>query len=235
MVEVSQKFKDLSRENGRHVYCRIEVGGEVFLDDRLLEFTFDDVTHPDWFTLGTTCANRFHFSARFSGELEVGAEVRPYISFDNEEWCPLGIFYISRRYVRGNTISITSYYKMYSLDIEYRYDGAKSGYVKVTTAFGFANYYDVNDLDCGRICMMLCAMMVNGRPKRLLTDKKPREKPRSCLQNKIGNAEGEQLTTKYKLNKESRFHKSTRKVTSNTFLCSPSVCIHKEKQQWITQ
>lgn len=123
MVEVSQKFKDLSRENGRHVYCRIEAGDEVFLDDRLLEFTFDDVTHPDWFTLGTTCANRFHFKARFSGELEVGAEVRPYISFDNEEWCPLGIFYISRRYVRGDTISITAYDKMYSLDIEYRYDG----------------------------------------------------------------------------------------------------------------
>lgn len=55
--------------------------------------------------------------------------------------------------------------------VEYRYDGSNSGYVKVTTAFGFANYYDVTDLDCGSICLMLCAMMVNGRPKRLLTDK----------------------------------------------------------------
>ena len=54
--------------------------------------------------------------------------------------------------------------------VEYRSDG-NNGYVKVTTAFGFSNYYDVTDLDCGSICLMLCAMMVNGRPKRLLTDK----------------------------------------------------------------
>lgn len=55
--------------------------------------------------------------------------------------------------------------------VEYRTDNAKNAYVKVTTAFGFANYYDVTDLDCGSICLMLCAMMVNGRPKRLLKDR----------------------------------------------------------------
>ena len=55
--------------------------------------------------------------------------------------------------------------------VEYRYDGANHGYVKVTTAFGFSNYDDVTDLDCGSICLMLCAMMVNGRPKRLIEDR----------------------------------------------------------------
>lgn len=124
MVQVSDKFMKLATDNGRHVYCRIEAGGEVFLDDRVLEFDFDDVVHPDWVTVGTTCANRFYFKARFSGEIAVNAEVRPYISFDNEEWCPLGIFYISRRYVRGNYISITAYDRLYSLDTEYRYKGA---------------------------------------------------------------------------------------------------------------
>lgn len=54
--------------------------------------------------------------------------------------------------------------------VEYRSDG-NNGYVKVTTAFGFANYYDVTDLDCGSICLMLSAMMVNGRPKRLIEDR----------------------------------------------------------------
>lgn len=124
MVQVSEKFKRLATDNGRHVYCRIEVGSEVFYDDRILEFDFDDVVHPDWVTVGTACANRFHFKALYDGELEVNTEVRPYISFDNEEWCPLGIFYISRRYVRENAISITAYDRMYSLDVEYRYDGA---------------------------------------------------------------------------------------------------------------
>lgn len=123
MVEVSDKFKRLAEENGRYVYCRIEADGEVFLDDRLIDFDFDDVVHPDWVTIGTACANRFHFTARFDGELAVNAEVRPYVSFDNEEWCPLGVFYISRRYVRGGVISVTAYDKMYSLDTEYAYEG----------------------------------------------------------------------------------------------------------------
>ena len=123
MVEVSERFRALALDNGRHVYCRIEVGDEVFYDDRLMEFTFDDVTHPDWFTVGTACSNRFHFKVRYSGELAAGAEVRPYISFDNKEWCPLGVFWVFRRYVRGNTLSVTAYDRMYSLDTEYRYDG----------------------------------------------------------------------------------------------------------------
>ncbi len=123
MVEVSEKFRQLALDNGRHVFCRITAGNEEFLDDRLLEFDFDDVTHPDWFTIGTACSNRFHFKARYSGELAVNTEVRPYISFDGEEWCPLGVFYISRRYVRGNTIGITAYDRMYSFDMEYSYSG----------------------------------------------------------------------------------------------------------------
>ncbi len=123
MVEVSDKFKRLATAYGRHVYCRIEAGGEVFYDDRLLEFDFDDVIHPDWVTFGTTCANRFHFRALYDGELAVNAEVKPYISFDNEEWCPLGVFYISRRYVRDGAISITAYDRMYSLDMQYSYVG----------------------------------------------------------------------------------------------------------------
>ncbi|MGN0688067.1 MAG: hypothetical protein ACI4KA_08185 [Oscillospiraceae bacterium] len=119
MVDVSQQFRELALSNGREVYCRIEAGDEVFLDDRLLEFTLDDVTHPDWFTVGTACANRFHFAARFSGELPLGAAVKPYISFDNTEWCCLGEFSISRRYVRGDVIRITAYDRMYSLDMKY--------------------------------------------------------------------------------------------------------------------
>ena len=55
--------------------------------------------------------------------------------------------------------------------VEYRTDDTKNAFIKVTTAFGFANYFDVTDLDCGNICLMLCAMMCNGRPKRLLKGK----------------------------------------------------------------
>lgn len=119
MVKVSDKFIQLSKSNGREVWCKIAAGNEVFLDDRIVEFDLDDVIHPNWYTIGSTCSNRFAFSVRYSGELEVHDEVRPYISFDGEEWCPLGVFYVARRYVRGNYASIICYDKMYSLEMEY--------------------------------------------------------------------------------------------------------------------
>lgn len=124
MVEVSDKFKRLAQENGRRVSCRVIADGVEFLDDTLTELTFDDVVHPDWFTVGTTCANRLHFTARYTGELSSGAEVRAEVSFDGEEWCPLGVFYISRRYLRGNYVSITAYDRMYTLDVGWSYSGA---------------------------------------------------------------------------------------------------------------
>ncbi len=119
MVKVSDKFIELSKSNGREVWCKIAAGNEVFLDDRIVEFDLDDVIHPNWYTIGATCSNRFAFSVRYSGELEVHDEVRPYISFDGEEWCPLGVYYVARRYVRGNYASIICYDKMYSLEMEY--------------------------------------------------------------------------------------------------------------------
>lgn len=119
MVNVSDNFKNLAMQAGRKVYCKIIAGNQTFLDDKILEFDFDDVIHPDWFTLGTVCANRFAFSVKYEGEIAVNAEVKPYISFDNEEWCPLGVFFVSRRYIRGNYASIICYDKMYSLDVEY--------------------------------------------------------------------------------------------------------------------
>lgn len=123
MVEVSERFMQLAQDNGRRVWCRIVADGVEFLDDRLIEMSFDDVVHPDWFTIGTTCANRLHFKARYSGELSSKAEVMAFISFDGEEWCPLGVFFIERRYVRGNVISITAYDRMYSLDSACSYTG----------------------------------------------------------------------------------------------------------------
>lgn len=123
MYEVSESFIEQAQQNGRRVWCRIIADGVEFLDDRIIDMNFDDVVHPDWFTVGTTCANRLHFTANYTGELSVKGEVRAYISFDGKEWCPLGVFFIARRYVRGNYISVTAYDKMYNLDVDYSYDG----------------------------------------------------------------------------------------------------------------
>ncbi len=118
-MTVSDNFKALATANGRYVYCKITAGNNTFLDDRIIEFDFNDVVHPDRFTIGTACSNRFSFSVIYNGELEVHDEVRPFISFDNKEWCPLGIFYVAKRYVRGGYASIICYDKMDDLDVIY--------------------------------------------------------------------------------------------------------------------
>ena len=55
--------------------------------------------------------------------------------------------------------------------VEYRTDDTNNAFIKVTTAFGFANYYDVTGLERGDICLMLCSVMCNGKPKNLLKEK----------------------------------------------------------------
>lgn len=55
--------------------------------------------------------------------------------------------------------------------VEYRADDTNNAFIKVSTAFGFANYFDVTDLEYGDICLMLCAMMCNGKPKNQIKDR----------------------------------------------------------------
>lgn len=119
MYDASIKYQVLAESPGRHVYCKIIAGGKTYLDDRIVKFEFDDLAYPEYYTIGTACPSRFSFTVRYTDALEVHDEVRPYISFDNEEWCPLGTFFVSRRYVRGKYASITCYDMMYSLNVEY--------------------------------------------------------------------------------------------------------------------
>lgn len=56
-------------------------------------------------------------------------------------------------------------------NIEYKYQGSThKSYIKVTTAFGVSVYFDATDLECGDICMMLSAMMLNRENKRRIKD-----------------------------------------------------------------
>lgn len=119
MYEVSTKFQILAESPGRHVYCKIVAGGKTYLDDKIVKFEFDDVVYPEHYTIGTASSSRFSFTVRYTDALQVHDMVKPYISFDNKEWCPLGVFYVSRRYVRGFYASITCYDMMYSLNMEY--------------------------------------------------------------------------------------------------------------------
>lgn len=119
MYKVSTNYEILAESPGRHVYCKIEAGSATYLDDRIIKFELDDLAYPEHYTIGTACSSRFSFTVRYTDELQVHDMVKPYISFDNREWCPMGVYYVSRRYVRGAYASITCYDMMYSLSMEY--------------------------------------------------------------------------------------------------------------------
>ena len=74
-----------------------------------------------------------------------------------------------KAYVEGACNDFLTAYKDVE-KVEYRHGTSENGYVKVTTAFGFSNYFDVTGLECGQICQLLSSMMCNGRPKRLIKD-----------------------------------------------------------------
>ena len=116
-MAASDKFKKLATANGRQISCKIEVGDKTYFDDRILYFNLSDVTHPDWFTIGTTCSNEFSFKIIHYEKPELQTIVKPYVSFDGNEWFLLGIFYVSRRYVRGKYATIVCYDKMNSLGV----------------------------------------------------------------------------------------------------------------------
>lgn len=53
--------------------------------------------------------------------------------------------------------------------VEYRND-SNSSYIKLTTVFGRSNYYDVTNLDCGQICIMLCVVITGVSVKTQIKD-----------------------------------------------------------------
>ena len=120
MVPVSDNFKALALAAGRRVSCRIEAGDVTFDDSEILSFRFQDVANAEELAFGETAANRFHFELVTDRFIPLSAVIKPYVSFDDGgEECPLGVFYIAKRYRRRNRYSITCYDRMYRLDGEY--------------------------------------------------------------------------------------------------------------------
>ena len=121
MVKVSEGYKALAGANGREISCTIIAGDYVFTDRDILSFQFDDVVHEEDMELGTTCSNRFHFELATDIIIPLDVMVKPYIRFEgSDEQCPLGEFYISRRYRRRKRYTITCYDRMYRLGETYK-------------------------------------------------------------------------------------------------------------------
>ena len=123
MLNISDKFKELATAGGREPFCVIKAGDKVFLDDSIKSFELQEVIFPEELTFGTACSNRFQFKLYTEENIPLSAEIRPYIGFgeysEDAELCPLGVFYISRRYRRFNNYSVTCYDRMYRLEDKY--------------------------------------------------------------------------------------------------------------------
>ena len=117
MVNVSSGFKELACAPGREISCEIEIGDNVFRDSEILSFEFNDVVHSEDMQFGTCCSNRFHFELITETYIPLSSVIKPFVRFEgSDERCPLGVFFISRRYRRKNRYSITCYDMMYRLD-----------------------------------------------------------------------------------------------------------------------
>lgn len=139
MAEISNKFKNLALANGRRVTCKIVTDSKTYFDRDIIKFNFNDIAHSDWFTIGAACPNEFSFTVRSSIEHAVHSQVRPYISFDSgEEWCPLGVFYMARRYFRGNYSTFVCYDKFYDLDVPFEHEYPPLTYTTAEETLRFA-------------------------------------------------------------------------------------------------
>lgn len=117
-MDALEKFKQLASANGRRINCRIDVGNKTYYSDKILKFDFTDVTHEDWFTIGSTCSNEFSFTIIDYEEPALYTAVRPCISLDGGfEWFQLGIFYVARRLFRGRYATLVCYDKMNKLGV----------------------------------------------------------------------------------------------------------------------
>lgn len=123
MLNISDRFKELATAGGREPFCVIKAGDKLFFDDSIKSFELQEVIFPEELTFGTACSSRFQFKLYTDENIPLSAEIRPYIGFGEysaeAELCPLGVFYISKRYRRFNNYSVTCYDRMYRLENTY--------------------------------------------------------------------------------------------------------------------
>lgn len=123
MLNITDKYRELATAGGRQPFCVIRAGEKTFLDDSIKSFQLQEVIFPDELTFGAACSRRFHFELETAENIPLSAEIRPYIGFgeysEEAELCPLGVFYISKRYRRRSHYSVTCYDRMYRLEDDY--------------------------------------------------------------------------------------------------------------------
>ncbi len=74
-----------------------------------------------------------------------------------------------RRYVEQTCQAFVSAHKSFRR-IEFRHSEAMKGdFIKVTTVYGFAKYYDVTNFDMELICRLICIVIAEGASREKIT------------------------------------------------------------------
>ncbi len=120
--EVSTKFNDLAFATSREVTAKVAINGKTYQDE-IVSFKFSEsVASSQSIGIGETCANSLTLKLLFNSEMSLaGANILPYVSYDGEEWCPLGSFFVSSVETSDNytTVDITAYDLMAYLNETY--------------------------------------------------------------------------------------------------------------------
>lgn len=76
-----------------------------------------------------------------------------------------------RRYVEGTCQAFISAHQSFRR-IEFRHsESLKGDFIKVTTVYGYAKYYDVTGFSAELICRLICIVIAEGASKEKITSR----------------------------------------------------------------
>lgn len=120
MYNVSDKFNTLASSNNRTVSCKVLINGTEIDPELIVSLKYKEASSSESnISLGEAISNVIELKIYKTDISLSGAVIKPYISFDGNEYCPLGIFYASEINKDKVYIDITAYDKMALLNEKY--------------------------------------------------------------------------------------------------------------------
>ena len=93
MYNVSSAFTQQAFSPNRTLYVKVEIGTAIIQDTDIISMSVEESCCADNITIGSTNSQILKITFHKPSTLAIqGAIFKPYISFDNTEWCPLGVF-----------------------------------------------------------------------------------------------------------------------------------------------
>lgn len=119
MYNVSTQFNTKALSQERNVYIKLLIGTTQVSSSDVMSMSVTQSVCDENITMGTANSQMIKFTMRKQSISLSGAVVKPYFSFDNTEWCPMGTFIVSESNNNGDTVEVTAYDKIATMSDEY--------------------------------------------------------------------------------------------------------------------